>query len=100
METLDLSTMKNNAAKAEQLLSLMANRHRLLALCNLIDGEKTAGQLLEKSSLGQSALSQHMAKLREAELVSTRREGQMIYYKLASKEARKMIETLCAFYLD
>jgi len=100
METLDLSTMKNNAAKAEQLLSLMANRHRLMALCNLIDGEKTAGQLLEKSSLGQSALSQHMAKLREAELVSTRREGQMIYYKLASKEARKMIETLCEFYLD
>ncbi len=94
----DLQTMHDNAERAEELLTLMANRHRLMVLCKLVEGEQTVGGLQQDSGLGQSALSQHLAKLREAELVSTRRDGQKIYYQLASEQARKLIETLCELY--
>ena len=99
MQKLQLQDMEANAAQAETLLSLLANRHRLLVLCDLVEEEKTVGQLLAASPLSQSALSQHLAKLRDAEIVTTRRDGQKIYYCLASDQARKLIEALCALYL-
>ena len=98
MQATNLLDMESNAAQAESLLSLLANRHRLMVVCHLTEGEMTVSQLLAVSTLSQSALSQHLAKLREAELVKTRREGQLIYYSLASEQARKLIETLCSFY--
>lgn len=90
--------METNAAQAEELLALLANRHRLLVLCHLIEGENTVSQLLEGSPLSQSALSQHLAKLRDAGVVETRRDGQQIHYSIASPEAQKLIETLCDLY--
>jgi len=98
MQAMNLLDMEANAAQAESLLSLLANRHRLMVVCHLTEGEMTVSQLLAVSTLSQSALSQHLAKLREAEMVQTRREGQLIYYSLASEQARKLIETLCSFY--
>ena len=98
MDKLNLIAMEENAGEAEAMLSLMANRHRLLVMCSLIDGEKTVTQLLDKSTLSQSALSQHLGKLREADLVTTRRSGQKIYYTLASEAAQRLIETLCGIY--
>lgn len=98
MQMMNIQDMEENAAQAESLLSLLANRHRLMVVCHLTEGEMTVSQLLAASTLSQSALSQHLAKLREAELVQTRREGQLIYYSLASDQARKLIETLCSFY--
>jgi DNA-binding transcriptional ArsR family regulator len=98
MDNFDLQALETRALEAEALLSLMANRHRLLVMCNLIDGELTVSQLLECSSLSQSALSQHLGKLREAGLVATRRNGQKIYYRLASEPARTLIQTLCDLY--
>jgi DNA-binding transcriptional ArsR family regulator len=98
MQATNLLDMEANAAQAESLLSLLANRHRLMVVCHLTEGEMTVSQMLAVSTLSQSALSQHLAKLREAEMVKTRREGQLIYYSLASEQARKLIETLCSFY--
>jgi len=98
MSTLDLLAMEAGAAQAEALLSLLANRHRLMVMCHLIDGEKTVSELLERGNLSQSALSQHLGKLREAQLVDTRREGQKIHYSIASEEAQTLIETLCDLY--
>ena len=98
MNAIDLSTMEAGAAQAEALLSLLANRHRLMVMCHLIDGEKTVSQLLERGNLSQSALSQHLSKLREANLVATRRDGQKIHYSIASPEAQSLIETLCDMY--
>ena len=99
MQNIQLIDMEANAVQAEMLLSLLANRHRLLVLCDLLEEEKTVGQLLTASPLSQSALSQHLAKLRDADIVTTRRDGQKIYYCLASEQARKLIETLCSLYL-
>ena len=79
-------------------MSLLANRHRLMVMCYLIDGEKTVSELIERGNLSQSALSQHLGKLRDANLVATRREGQKIHYSIASSEAQTLIETLCDLY--
>lgn len=88
-------------AKAEQasrLLAVMANAKRLMVLCNLLDGEKSVGELAEIVDLSQAALSQHLGKMRALELVETRRDGQTIYYRLASKEVREVLETLYRLY--
>ncbi len=98
MKSVDLKVLESSASQAEDLLSLLANRHRLLVLCNLMDGDKSVGELLAQSTLSQSALSQHLGKLREAELVATRRNGQRIVYSIASRQARALIETLCRLY--
>lgn len=98
MKTLDLSSMREKASEAEQLLNLLANRHRLLVMCQLVEGERSVGQLQENSGLSQSALSQHLAKLREAGLVTARRDGQSIYYSISSKEAEALLGTLYDLY--
>ncbi len=86
------------AGEAADLLRLLGHEARLMVLCQLAEGEHAAGALQEGSGLSQSALSQHLAKLREAGLVATRREAQTIYYRLADPKAARVIETLAAIY--
>lgn len=84
-------------AKAEEVastLAAMANPKRLLVMCTLLDGEKSVGDLAVIVELSPAALSQHLGKMRALRLVSTRRDGQTIYYSLASKEVRAILETL------
>ena len=95
---LDISELQENAANASNLLKVMANPSRLMILCQLLEGEKPVHELQEQVGLSQSALSQQLAVLRKAELVSTRRDAQKIYYRLASKEAEIMIGTLYELY--
>jgi ArsR family transcriptional regulator, virulence genes transcriptional regulator len=93
-----IAMLRENATQAARLLRALSNENRLLLLCLLLEGEKTVGELNETLPLSQSALSQHLAVLREEGMVSTRREGQSIYYGLASPPARRIIETLHAVY--
>ncbi|HRO02733.1 MAG TPA: metalloregulator ArsR/SmtB family transcription factor [Terricaulis sp.] len=86
------------AGEAADLLRALGHEARLMVLCQLVEGERSAGALQEGSGLSQSALSQHLAKLREAGLVATRREAQTIYYSLADAKAERVIETLAALY--
>lgn len=74
--------MHAHAAEAAQLLKALGNEQRLHILCNLLDGPLSVGELNQRLNLSQSALSQHLALLREMELVDTRREAQTIYYSL------------------
>jgi DNA-binding transcriptional ArsR family regulator len=76
----------------------MANAKRLMVLCNLLLGEQSVGQLAQLVDLSQAALSQHLAKMRALNLVATRRDGQTIYYRLASQEVREVLETLYRLY--
>ena len=92
--------LEHNARKASALLKAMANERRLLILCYLADGEKSVGELESLVSLSQSALSQHLARLRRDGLVSTRRAAQTIYYSLAGREAGAIMETLHALYCE
>lgn len=91
---IDLTQMQDSAAEAEELLKAMANRHRLIILCQLIDHERSVGELADILELRDANVSQHLALLRKDGLVTTRREGQTIWYAIASEPARRLIETL------
>ena len=93
-----LAELHGKAAHAVELLKAMANEWRLMILCQLADGEKTVSELQESLGLSQSALSQHLAILREQGLVKTRRESQTIYYSLADTAAISLIHTLHDIY--
>ncbi len=86
------------AANAAALLRSMANENRLMILCRLGDGERAVGDLHADFDLSQSALSQHLAVLRQQGLVDTRRDGQTIYYRIADPSALKVIETLMSIF--
>ncbi|KPQ12109.1 MAG: ArsR family transcriptional regulator [Saliniramus fredricksonii] len=90
----DLQTLEPKADMVAQLLTALGHSKRLMAMCRMMDEEVSVGTLAESVGLGQSALSQHLSKLRALGLVTTRREGQTIYYRLASEEARELIGTL------
>lgn len=89
-----LQRMQANAGKAEALLKQLANASRLVALCSLVEGEKTVSDLAEKAGLSQSALSQHLSKLREAGLVESEKRGQMVYYSICSMEVQALLSVL------
>lgn len=93
-----LSVLEARAEEAAALLTSMANAKRLLVLCHLVEGERSVGELATIAGLNQSALSQHLGKMRLQGLVTTRRDGQTIYYSLASREVRKVLETLYGLY--
>lgn len=90
--------MRAHAADAAQLLKAMANEKRLMILCLLTDGERSVGDLNAGVDLSQSALSQHLALLREDGLVTTRREAQTIYYALADSPVQTIIAALHKAY--
>lgn len=93
-----LAVLEERAEEAAELLASMANPKRLLVLCHLVEGERSVGELAGIAGISQSALSQHLAKMRLQGLVRTRRDAQTIYYSLASNEVRAVLETLYAIY--
>lgn len=90
--------MLANAADAAGLLRLLANEKRLLVLCHLVEGEQGVGALAEAVGLSPSALSQHLAMLRDSGVVATRRESQAIFYRLADPKAVAMLHLLHRLY--
>lgn len=81
--------------KASNFLKALANDNRLIIVCTLANGEYNVSQLEKILSIRQPTLSQQLARLRSDGLVVTRRESKQIYYKLASKEAERVIRLLC-----
>ncbi len=90
--------MQQVADEATALLKALANRHRLLLLCQLAQGEKSVGELAGLLQLREAAVSQQLALLRRDGLVTPRRDGQTIFYGLASREAARLLETLYATF--
>ncbi|MGL4319729.1 MAG: ArsR/SmtB family transcription factor [Paracoccaceae bacterium] len=93
---LDLHELEQKAEQVAALLAEMANGKRLLVLCTLLAGEASAGTLSTTVGLTPAALSQHLARLRSAGLVATRRDGQTIHYRLASPAVKAVLTTLHA----
>jgi DNA-binding transcriptional ArsR family regulator len=93
-----MAEMEARAEEVSALLTLMANPKRLLILCRLAEGERSVGALAAAVGLSQSALSQHLARLREAGVVATRREGQSIFYRLADERVRAVMDALYAVF--
>jgi len=95
---MNLEELQKKAGAAEVMLKAVANRNRLVILCELLKGERSVSALQGAIGLSQSALSQHLARLREDEIVATRRESQTIYYSLSSKPISRLIGLLYEFY--
>ena len=86
--------LAENARAASALLKSMCNESRLMILCQLLDGEKSVGEIEKLIGISQSALSQHLARLRHNNLVETRRQAQIIYYRLHGREVPVVLKAL------
>ena len=94
IKAVDFAEMHENATQAVRLLKSLANESRLMIMCVLAEGEISVGELNKRIDLSQSALSQHLAILRDQNLVRTRRESQTIHYSLTETKAIGLIEKL------
>ena len=94
-----MAELERKAGEAAGLLKLLANENRLLILCRLaMAGEMSVTSLVEAGDLSQSALSQHLGKMRDDGLVATRRDAQTIYYRIADKNAARLLALLKDIY--
>lgn len=99
-EIIDSEVMLSRAGEAEQYLKQLANKTRLMVLCSLLDDEMSVTELLEQIPVTQPVLSQHLAILRDARLVATRRQGQTIYYRLADSRIEQTMNLLYQFFCE
>jgi len=91
---MSMAELQKNAGHVAALLKAIANPARLIILCQLIEGERSVGSLARAVGLSQSAISQHLAVLRYGDVVASRREGQTIFYSLASADVATLMGTL------
>ena len=94
----NIAQFEQSAGRAAALLRLLANERRLMILCQLIGGELSVGILQGRLGLSQSALSQHLARLRADQIIATRREGQTIFYRIIDPAALQLLETLADLF--
>jgi ArsR family transcriptional regulator len=94
----DIARFEASAKEAAKLLRALSNERRLMILCQLADGERSVGELQPRVGLSQSALSQHLAGLRQEGVVATRREGQTIWYRIADPAAVRVVATLAEIF--
>ncbi len=98
MQTSPLQEIEQNVDQAAALLQAMSNPKRLLVLCILAEGECSVGALAKQVGLSQSALSQHLARLRDDGFVTTRREAQTVYYSVTGEEVQAVLHALHGLY--
>ena len=96
----DPNEMEDAAEQASRLMKTLGHRDRLMILCQLVDGEKSVGQIADLLDLQQSPLSQHLARMRKEGLVRTRRESQNIFYSLAKADVARVIGVLYEIYCN
>lgn len=98
LHEMDIDVLRSSASRASRMLKQLANEQRLLILCKLLEGECSVSELSSHVGLAQSATSQHLAKLRDAGLLNTRRDAQSVYYRIDDEDAVRVLQTLCAIY--
>ena len=95
---IDVSRMSQAAESAAELLKALANRHRLLIVCQLLEGDRSVGDIADFLGIRDSTVSQHLALMRKDGLVAARRDAQTIYYAINSDPARQILQTLYGIY--
>jgi DNA-binding transcriptional ArsR family regulator len=94
-----IAELERKAGEAAALLKLLANENRLLILCRLaLTREMSVNDLADAVGLSQSALSQHLAKMRDDGLLATRREAQTVFYRIADPNAARLLALLKSIY--
>ena len=95
---MDLEKMQDSARTASELLKLLGHPDRLMVLCQLKAGEQSVGELSESVGIKQSALSQHLARMRHLGVVESRRDAQTIYYSLAGDKVKRIVALVYELY--
>jgi len=95
---LDITELEPKITDAAKLMEMLSQPVRLSLLCILLEGEQSVLSLAASANLSQPAMSHHLKKLRDAELVATRRDGQTIYYSLKGMEVAQVLELLHRLY--
>lgn len=90
----DIKRMQEAAGEASQLMKTLGHPGRLMVLCYLVEGERSVGELAEELDMTQSALSQHLARMRSESLVETRRDSQNVFYSVTDGEVRSLIKAM------
>ena len=97
---MNITSLQDKAQDASRFLKAISNKHRLMILCNLVESERSVGELEKIVGLSQSALSQPLARLRKEEVVKTRREAQTIYYSLQDENIVDVLRLLEGIFVD
>ncbi|EKF73855.1 ArsR family regulatory protein [Alcanivorax hongdengensis A-11-3] len=100
MELDDLQLLHQNADAASQLLKALSNPVRLLLLCQLTEGERSVGELEDRTGIRQPSLSQQLGVLRREGLIAPRRDGKQVYYRVADHRAMAILTTLYTLFCD
>ena len=100
MRLLDFTALEPKIQEAAKLMEMLSQPSRLQILCILLDGEQSVLKLAESVQLSQPAMSHHLKKLRDAKLVTTRRDGQTIFYTLSGEEVSEVLKALHKLYCD
>ena len=96
---LDLESFEKTASEVAGILRALSNERRLMVLCKLVEwGEANVTALAEAVGLSQSALSQHLAKMRDEGIVAFRRESQTIWYRIADPRIEQLLATLYGLF--
>lgn len=98
LDTIGLERFQVSAGDAARLMKALSNESRLMILCQLGTGERQVAELQPLVGLSQSALSQHLARLREEELVATRKEGAAVFYRIADPSVLRVIGVLAEIF--
>lgn len=98
MDNLEIDRLAGQSTEAATMLRALANQQRLLILCHLATGEMSVSALHGRMDLSQSALSQHLARLREEGLVANRRQAQTLFYRVADERALRLLSVLHELY--
>jgi len=99
LRDMTLEGFEEKASEAAAMLKALGNEKRLMILCRLIEqGEMSVMALTVKVGLSQSALSQHLAKMREETIVGTRRDAQQVFYRVSDPRVREILSTLKTIY--
>ncbi len=97
-KAVSVEKMRAEAERASSLMKVLGHPGRLMVLCHLSEGEMSVGEIAESLQMSQSALSQHLARMRAEGLVETRRESQTVFYRLADGDVRRVIENIYEIY--
>lgn len=95
---MNIQGLTEKSEEAAEMLAMLANPYRLRIMCELHKGERSVSAIEEVVGLSQSALSQHLAKLRGADIVKTRREAQTIYYSVQDERVARLLAVLFELY--
>ena len=95
---IDIADLRRRAEEVSELMKLLAHPNRLLAACELMEGERSVSEIERRTGVRQPNLSRDLARLRAAGVVATRREAKLIYYRLKDRRIQALIEAMCAAF--